>query len=65
MMLAGHDYDDKRLVRQVLRNMNPVVGKKYGCWMWVKVMRVFGVGSTVAHALCAEFGFDPEQKVRK
>lgn len=65
MILAGHDFNDRTLVSNVLRNMRPVVSEHYGCWMWVKVMRVFGVGSTVAHALCVEFGFDPEMKVRK
>jgi hypothetical protein len=65
MNLAGHEFNEVTLIHNVMRNIHPVFTEGYGCYMWVKVMRTFGVGSTVAKALCEEFGFDPEMRVRK
>ena len=65
MNLAGHEFEDKDLVRRAISNMRLVTDNAYGMVRWAKIMRMFGVGSTVAHAMCAEFGFDPEQRVAK
>lgn len=65
MNLAGHEYSERELVRRAMKNWLPPKTKTSGIKRWVKVMNVFGVGSTVAHALCHEFGLDPEEKVLK
>jgi hypothetical protein len=62
--LAGHEFEERELLKRALMCMRRV---KYprGTYRWVKVMNTFGVGSTVAGAICVEFGFDPEERVAK
>jgi len=64
LTLAGHSFDERDLIRRVMRNMRKAK-KPYGEARWVRVMNTFCVGSTVAYALCEEFGYDPEEQVAK
>lgn len=32
---------------------------------WVVIQEAFGLGSTYACQLCREFGFDPDEKIRR
>lgn len=61
MILAGHPFEDRELVRRVLANMRARNAHDRMKPRWVLVCHLFGVGSTVAKALCAEFGFDPHE----
>lgn len=63
MNLAGHNFEDRDLIRRVMRNMRPK--SRYGEQRWVLVVNLFAVGSTVAYALCQEFGLDPEEVIKK
>jgi hypothetical protein len=63
MDLAGHEYDERKLIYRVLANMRKV--KTGGRYRWAAVMAMFGLGSTVAKALCLEFQFDPDERVLK
>lgn len=65
MILAGHRFDERDLLERVMRQARPVTTKGYGQERWVWVMRRFGFGSTVAHAMCREFGLDPDDRVAK
>lgn len=61
--LAGHKFDERDLINRVMRNMKG--DNRYGRERWVMVMNTFAVGSTVAHAMCHEFGLDPDDILRK
>lgn len=63
MDLAGHKFDERILVERVMRNMRPPT--RYGMERWVLVKSLFGVGSTVAHLLCHEFGMDPDEILKR
>ena len=65
MDLAGHEYSERELLRRAMTNWRKPKTKCAGVPRWVKAKETFCVGSTVAHALCYEFGFDPEEKVLK
>jgi len=64
IILAGHSFEERELIGRVMRNMR-TVKRSYGTQRWVRVMHTFCVGSTVAYALCEEFGYDPEEQVTK
>lgn len=63
MNLAGHEFIDRDLIGRALRNMRPRRGERNVC-RWVLVTQLFGVGLTVAHALCAEFNMDPDEVIK-
>lgn len=63
MNLAGHHFDERELINRVMRNMRAPT--RHGEMRWVLVRDIFGVGSTVAHAMCDEFGLDPDERVSK
>jgi len=63
MNLAGHEFIDRKLVERAVRNMCPLRGER-NKQRWVLAMRLFGVGSTVAYALCREFNLDPEEIIK-
>lgn len=63
MKLAGHEFEDRELIRRALRNMRPRRGER-NVYRWVMVKNLFGVGSTVAHALCAEFNMNPDEVIK-
>ena len=63
MNLAGHEFDERDLVWRVLRNMRPNRGERK-VPRWVLVKNLFGVGSTVANALCHEFDLDPDEVIK-
>jgi len=61
--LAGHAYEERRLLAYVMKYMRSPTRHKQK--RWVVVMGMFGVGSTVAHALCREFDLDPDDDLSK
>lgn len=63
MNLAGHTFDDRDLIRRVMRNLRPRRGER-NVMRWVLVKGAFGVGSTVACALCVEFDMDPDEVIK-
>ena len=64
MILAGHHLNERDLIGRVMRNAHPVKGAG-GTYRWAWVSDRFSVGSTVARAMCAEFGLGPDESVRK
>ena len=46
-----------------MRNMRPRKGER-SKQRWELAMYAFGVGSTVACALCVEFNLDPEEVIK-
>lgn len=67
MKLSGCEIEERDLIRQVIRNLQGPsrYRSKYGTPRWALVRDTFCVGSGVAVALCREFGFDPEEMMRK
>lgn len=63
MNLAGHEFDEKSLIRRVILNLECPRGKR-NVMRWVLVRDTFGVGSTVANALCHEFDLDPDEVIK-
>ena len=63
MNLAGHEFEDRDLIKRALLNLRPRRGER-NAYRWVMVKHLFGVGSTVAHALCAEFDMDPDEVIK-
>lgn len=63
MILAGHTFEERDLIGRVMRNLRPCRGER-NVMRWVLVMAAFGVGSTVAHALCWEFSMDPDEVIK-
>jgi hypothetical protein len=63
MNLAGHSFDERDLIRRALRNMKPRRGER-NVPRWLLVENNFGVGSTVANALCHEFDLDPDEVIK-
>jgi len=63
MNLAGHEFKDRDLIKRVLLNMRPRRSER-NVIRWVAVSDLFGVGSTVARALCCEFNLDPEAIIK-
>lgn len=61
--LAGIKFDERDLIRRVLMNLPRAKRKHLQQERWVVVHNRFAVGSTVAYALCREFGLDPEEKI--
>ncbi len=65
MILAGHQFNERDLIERVMRNARRVKGEHAGQYRWAWASDTFGVGSTVAHALCHEFGLDHDERVVK
>lgn len=63
MKLERHDFDERELLGRMMRNMQGT--SRWGDQRWVLVMRAFGFGSTVANAMCHEFGLDPDEVLKK
>ena len=63
MNLAGHEYDDYKLAWGVMHNLSPRRGQRH-VQRWVLVKEYFGVGSTVAYALCNKYNLDPEDVIK-
>lgn len=63
MILAGYEFEDRELIGRALRNMRPCRGER-NVQRWVLVKNLFGAGSTVAYALCAEFDLDPDEVIK-
>lgn len=61
--LERHEFDERDLLGRAMRNMRAPT--RIPQVRWALVMKTFGVGSTVAQALCREFGLDPDDEVRK
>lgn len=58
-----NDIPDEELLGRAVRS-----GKRArhgGQPRWVRVMDLFGLGSTYAHQLCRRYGMDPDEKVRR
>lgn len=58
-----HEFEERDLIRRVLLNLPRATGRKPRQFRWVVVRDLFGVGSTVANALCREFDMDPEEMI--
>lgn len=59
-----HEFEERDLIRRVLLNLPRATGRKPKLRVrWVAVRDLFGVGSTVAYALCREFDLDPEETI--
>jgi hypothetical protein len=63
MNLAGHEFAERDLLARVMRNMEGPT--RWGTPRWVVVRDTFGVGSTVANAMCHEFDLNPDDDLRK
>lgn len=61
--LERHEFDERELLGRVMRCMRGPT--RYGTPRWVVVMNTFGFGSTVANAMCHEFGLDPDDMLKK
>jgi DNA gyrase/topoisomerase IV subunit B len=61
--LERHEFDERDLIERVMRNMQGT--SRYGTPRWVLVRDAFGVGSTVANALCHEFDLNPDDELKK
>ncbi len=61
--LAGNEYEERRLLGYVMKYMRSTT--RYKQKRWVVVKDTFGVGSTVAHALCREFDLSPDDDLSK
>lgn len=61
--LAGNLYEERQLLVNMMRTMRSPT--RYKTKRWVVVIDTFMVGSTVAHALCRELGFDPDEDLSK
>lgn len=61
--LAGHEYEERRLLAYVMKYMRSPT--RYKQKRWVVVTEMFCVGSTVAHALCREFDLNPDDDLSK
>lgn len=56
--LAGHKFELRDLLQRAMRNLHKPRHKQQ---RWVIVRNTFGVGSTVANALCRAFELDPDE----
>lgn len=64
MNLAGHEISERDLIGRALSNMEPIRGHRH-LLRWAVVAYRFGVGSTVAAALCREFCLDPDEEIKR
>lgn len=63
MQLDTHEFDERDLIRRVMLNLR--ARNRLKTARWVLVTKTFGVGSTVARALCHEFGMDPDEELKR
>ena len=61
--LAGREYEQRDMIRQVLLNLKRY--SKSHAARWVAVMHAFAISSTAATDLCNEFGLDPQEILEK
>jgi hypothetical protein len=64
MKLANIEFSERELLARVMRNIRAKGRNGYNT-RWIRVKDTFGVGSGVAHALCHEFGLDPDEELKK
>lgn len=53
-------YEERELIQRAIRNTRPFSHPQP---RWVMAKRVFGVGASVAAAICTRYGFDPDKDV--
>ena len=61
--LAAHEFNERDLIRRVMLNLR--ARNRFKTARWVLVMKTFGVGSTVARALCLEFDMNPDEELNR
>ena len=55
-------YSDEELVNRAMRNLkSQKIDSEEPRWVCVK--NTFGVGSTVARAMCEKYGMDPDEEI--
>ncbi len=59
--LERHRITERELITRALNGLKKGYRKKQA--RWVHVMKDFGVGSTVANAICHEYNVDPDEVV--
>lgn len=64
MNLAGIELNDRDLIERVMKNMRRSTKGILHEKRWVVVKATFGVGSSVAYALCHEFEMNPEDTLK-
>lgn len=63
MKLADNEIAERDLLWGVMHNIRGI--DRHGTARWVRVMKTFGCGSSVAYALCREFELDPDEVLKK
>lgn len=63
-MSAGPTMSDADLVSRAMRTLNPRPGHRADV-RWVCVMHTFACGSTAAQKLCARFGLNPDEEIKR
>lgn len=56
--MSGVLYSERTLIIRAIRQAHI---NYHGNKMWFAVTRLFACGSAVAHAICEEYGFDPDE----
>lgn len=56
--------DDDLLARAVRNARANTFGRRKHA-RWIAVKEMFSLGATYSYQLCARFGFDPEEEVRR
>lgn len=64
MKLDIHEFAERDLIERVMRNMRGTT-RAISRPRWALVRDAFGVGSTVARALCHEFNMNPDEELKK
>lgn len=66
IIIDGNELKERDLLWGVVANVKgpSKYRSKRGTERWILVRNAIGCGSTVAHGLCREFGFDPEEMLR-
>ena len=61
--LGGRTFNERDLLERALGNLRSFA-PRHGEVRWVLVGQLFGTGSTVSAAMCRQFGYDPDERVR-
>ncbi|WP_200876317.1 hypothetical protein SGO26_30485 (plasmid) [Cupriavidus metallidurans] len=61
--LADNTFKERDLLERAMRNLRAIAPRR-GEIRWVLVHQLFSTGSTVSAAICREFGYDPDEKVK-
>lgn len=64
MNLAGIEFSETELIKRVMTNMHRAPKGHQQMPRWALVRDTFGVGSTVACALCHQHGLNPDDVLR-